>query len=524
MGNRVEKNNNLFKTDFQWQYNGWVYNAGNASTEKTDKAKKDSLVYKTTLLTNEQKLVLPKDLLEAGNYKIEVVCKENGKIIGQTNKEFGVFDLQLQTWGNSKVDFQYLPIKVATNGDTIMWYMGTKEPDSYVIYHAQYFSKTKRGEKVSYNYDFMETKPGINVWKYVVPDNVVSRIELTQLYIKNNSLHRETATINVTQSSAAEPEIIIEKYRKKAAPGGKETYVVSIKTKNENTAAELLTTMYDASLDKLEKHNWEPFKDKRNFYLQNEWNTAINKMNRSSVDYYSPQGNTSKTYKVQSLLWWMNPSVQYNQELNNDYDIFSPQPMHMKLPKDLTGSVSGLLVNGSANLSEVVVIGYGVQKQTRTTASTTILSRKISSIDSYKIPLVILDGVIYEGDMSKINTSLITAGIILKGADAVALYGAKASNGVIVLSTKGEIQLPVPQEEEKPVVVRKNFSETAFFFPQVHADKDGFYSLTFTMPESVTEWNWKMLAHTKDAKFAYAQRTITTQLPLMVQPNMPRFL
>jgi hypothetical protein len=44
------------------------------------------------------------------------------------------------------------------------------------------------------------------------------------------------------------------------------------------------------------------------------------------------------------------------------------------------------------------------------------------------------------------------------------------------------------------------------------------------MPETATEWNWKMLAHTRDARFAYLEKKLQTQLNLMVQPNMPRLL
>ena len=112
--------------------------------------------------------------------------------------------------------------------------------------------------------------------------------------------------------------------------------------------------------------------------------------------------------------------------------------------------------------------------------------------------------------------------MILKGADASALYGSSAANGVLIISTKGPIVLP---EAPEPVVkIRKDFNETAFFFPQVHAGNDGYYSFSFTMPESATEWNWKVLAYTKKAQFTYLERKLQTQLNLMVQPNMPRLL
>ena len=79
-------------------------------------------------------------------------------------------------------------------------------------------------------------------------------------------------------------------------------------------------------------------------------------------------------------------------------------------------------------------------------------------------------------------------------------------------------------QQSGDIKIRKNFNETAFFFPAIHADRDGYYTFSFTMPETVTEWNWKLMAHTKKGIFAYAEKKLNTQLPLMVQPNMPRLL
>ena len=191
----------------------------------------------------------------------------------------------------------------------------------------------------------------------------------------------------------------------------------------------------------------------------------------------------------------------------------------------LTGRVSGLnVVSDVSGLNEVVVTALGITRQPKELGYSVsrIAVRGISSLTSYNQPLIILDGVIYEGDLSKIDPALITHAMILKGADAAALYGSKAAQGVLLLSTKGDIIFP--KEPEPIITPRKNFNELAFFFPAIHADKNGFYSFSFTMPETVTEWNWKILAHTKAAQFVYAERKLNTQLPLMVQPNMPRLL
>ncbi len=300
--------------------------------------------------------------------------------------------------------------------------------------------------------------------------------------------------------------------------------MVSLKTKNENTAAELMTSMYDASLDKIEKHEWHLPRNNQKFYIRSEWPENINsKTNNSLFADYKDGYHYPALGKNTEPLWWLNP-LDYAYDENK---FTAMQEMYAYgLPGAgtmLMGRVAGVTIASTEGLNDVVVIGYStVSKKNLTGSVSSILIRGISSIDSYNIPFVILDGVPYEGDLSKINSSLITDGIILKGADATAIYGIRAASGVLILSTKGPVQLPKP--EEPSVVIRKNFSETAFFFPQVHADNDGYYNINFTMPESVTEWKWKLLAHTKNAKFIVTERSIFTQLPMMVQPNMPRFL
>lgn len=74
------------------------------------------------------------------------------------------------------------------------------------------------------------------------------------------------------------------------------------------------------------------------------------------------------------------------------------------------------------------------------------------------------------------------------------------------------------------IQVRKNFNETALFFPDLKTDEKGNISFSFTIPEALTQWKLQLLGHTKDARFAYSSRTAVTQKQLMVLPNAPRFL
>lgn len=51
-------------------------------------------------------------------------------------------------------------------------------------------------------------------------------------------------------------------------------------------------------------------------------------------------------------------------------------------------------------------------------------------------PLIVLDGMLYSGDLADINPSDIASFDILKDASSAAIYGSRASNGVIIITTK----------------------------------------------------------------------------------------
>jgi uncharacterized protein YfaS (alpha-2-macroglobulin family) len=73
------------------------------------------------------------------------------------------------------------------------------------------------------------------------------------------------------------------------------------------------------------------------------------------------------------------------------------------------------------------------------------------------------------------------------------------------------------------VKARKNFAETAFFYPHLTTNKDGEIVINFTIPEALTKWKFMGLAHTKDLKTGMIYEETVTQKELMVYPNAPRF-
>ena len=71
---------------------------------------------------------------------------------------------------------------------------------------------------------------------------------------------------------------------------------------------------------------------------------------------------------------------------------------------------------------------------------------------------------------------------------------------------------------------RKNLVETAFFFPALSSGKDGVVTIEFTLPDTLTTWQFKGLAHDAALRSGELVDTCVSAKSLMVEPLVPRFL
>jgi TonB-linked outer membrane protein, SusC/RagA family len=137
-------------------------------------------------------------------------------------------------------------------------------------------------------------------------------------------------------------------------------------------------------------------------------------------------------------------------------------------------NLSVVLVEQSRKIDEVVVVAFGTQKKTTLTSSVTQVESKVlqnrpvgnlstalqgqvagvvvvqssgkpgdgasinirglGSLNSSTAPLVIVDGI--PGSLTYLNPNDVESTSVLKDASAAALYGARAANGVILVTTK----------------------------------------------------------------------------------------
>src|SRR5690606_8302222 len=66
----------------------------------------------------------------------------------------------------------------------------------------------------------------------------------------------------------------------------------------------------------------------------------------------------------------------------------------------------------------------------------TLLIRGRGTLKAGASPLNVVDGVIFDGTFADLNPNDIQSIDVLKDASATAVYGAKAANGVVLITTK----------------------------------------------------------------------------------------
>lgn len=77
---------------------------------------------------------------------------------------------------------------------------------------------------------------------------------------------------------------------------------------------------------------------------------------------------------------------------------------------------------------------------------------------------------------------------------------------------------------EETAEVRTNFAETAFFHPALRTDKRGEVSLVFTLPESLTSWQFRAFAHDEEVRYGMLDAVVVARKDFMVEGNLPRFV
>jgi TonB-dependent SusC/RagA subfamily outer membrane receptor len=206
-------------------------------------------------------------------------------------------------------------------------------------------------------------------------------------------------------------------------------------------------------------------------------------------------------------------------------------------------SVPARLTADVKALSEVVVIGYGVQKRMDLTGSIAtvqsvlqgrvagVMIRGANSVAGGE-PLVVVDGVPFAGRQSDLDPGQVLSIETLRGATAVALYGSRGANGVIVITTgknkSANLVAALPDVPLKGAAqtasLRSRFSDYAFWQPRLRTDRDGKTSFRATFPDDITQWRTFVAAVGSKRRTGVAESGVKAFKTLTGNLALPRFL
>jgi hypothetical protein len=389
--------------------------------------------------------------LKPGFYLIQVSTKDKDGNEVKDEKYIELYDEKnkqltkpeyLWTEGSKPIEpGEKTTIKLGTSADNVFVIKETKKQtasgsdDSYLTTHD--YLKLNNEKK---SFDFTATEAdrggyGVNYF-----------------FVKHNRFYSSSQLISVPWTNK-ELKVEYATFRDKTLPGSEEKWKVKITGyKNEKIAAEMLASMYDASLDQFYPFQW---------YNPSMWPYFYNNSLWNGIQNFS--------------------QAQSNQKWNGD---FATKYFKKEYDRLFSESYGGRYLDARG--------GVMMKKM-----STPTMARSEVALDNAAPGAS--DSVNFKFETKKQNTTVI--------ANKIA-FDDKETNSV----------------DNSTIQIRKNFNETAFFFPDLRTDSNGAIEFSFTMPEALTKWKFQTLAHTKDLAFGLSTKEIVTQKQLMVQPNTPRFL
>lgn len=267
-----------------------------------------------------------------------------------------------------------------------------------------------------------------------------------------------------------------------------------------------------------------------------------------------------------------------------------PLPVVPEKKEDANAVMNMVKIEDAKALDEVIVVGYGTQKKKSVAGAVMmvrgedlavnnlqgLLQGRIAGVqvvprgnpgapDDIRIrghasltgnnqPLFVVDGVAMEGLDMQLNPNDIASIEVIKDAGAVAIYGVRGANGVIVIHTKNKLPgrirfdlgkrsyyatMPVPANQTTFSVARRfyaphyattdtdertDFRETIYWNPVVQTDKEGMATLEFYNSDAATTFRAVAEGIGWNGRPGRAEATWATRNALQIDAKIPPYL
>jgi hypothetical protein len=419
----------------------------------------DKLVLSGKFDSNQTLDVSKLQSLTSGRYRIVAKANDDSGLEVETQQDFTLFSPQDKRPPVPVYEW-IMPIKTeCTVGENAEIHYGSSAKNVFVLYEIFQDGKRLSATRFVLNNEIKKIEiPFLASYK--------DGISVSFTFIKDKQIFTQNVTITRKQLDK-NLKLNMEVFRDKLLPGQQEEWKISIKdAENKPVSAELLATMYDASLDKIVNHSWRFSPLKR----INIW--SVNNQRGNEFNFFFDE--TSYPEREHNI-----PSFQF--DAFNWFRFYSSN-----IVSSLAGKVAGVQVSPPSATSPIMIRG----------------NSSVASVEGVDIR-DLQDHAVVVQDNAFITESAVVS---LTPIENKAVFSDDAGGG------------------QPEVQIRQNFNETAFFYPQLKTNELGETVIAFTVPESNTTWKLMGLAHTKDLKFGQIIQQAISQKQLMVAPNVPRFI
>ena len=359
--------------------------------------------------------------LPSGSYELKaMVTDEAGKKNEQTVK-FVLLSLNDKRLPDGVDHWCYQSSDEFDADGTATIYFGSKEKDVYLFYDEMWGNNEMERKRIMFS-------DSILIFRYNYQEAYGDGLRCSFAYLKNGELYVKNLYIKKPK-----PDKVLQlkwkTFRDKLQPGQREAWTLSVLRPDGKPAdAQLMATMYDASLDQLASHAW-----------------------RFGLNFTRSFPNVAWRYERDRQVWWN----------------FSFSWKRLKYP----------------------------------------------SLEYSRLEIPFSRVVLFREEVMSMGGRP----LMMKASANRAMV---ASDAVTEASAQEDLAL----EETDNVQLRSNFAETAFFYPQLRTDAQGEVNIEFTLPESLTEWKFMGLAHTREMDYGSIVAKAVASKEFMLQPNLPRFV
>lgn len=255
-----------------------------------------------------------------------------------------------------------------------------------------------------------------------------------------------------------------ESMRDKVVPGAPETWTIKVEpTGGTPEAAAVILDMYNSSIDALASDDLKLYLPGKHF-MTFKWELEFPRLQMEKCSF----GNFMKFLTESHGWFWCDP-------------IKNPE-----FKFEVNGRTFNTLPAFVDELSSYAVAGYGAN---------TYRSRRsvASSFD-------------FDSDEEMVEDA-----VVIPDGDSVAKQDGGQQGG-------GQ------QGGEPAFAYRDSEVPLAFFRPMLTTADDGRLTFSFTVPNANTTWSFNAMAYTRDLLSAHFQADVIAAKPVMVQPNLPRFV